>query len=72
MDDLKHIAEKYRDLYRLGKVSKEEAVSNIKPYINELNKKSIEIAEKYNQKPKKGICSQISISSNLLLISNEI
>lgn len=53
MDDLKHIAEKYRDLYRLGKVSKEEAIVNIKPYINALNKKACEIAEKYNQKPKK-------------------
>jgi hypothetical protein len=53
MSDLKHIAEKYRTLYKLGEVSKEEAVINIRPYINELNKKAVEIAEKYNQKPKK-------------------
>lgn len=53
MEELKHIAEKYRDLYRLGEVSKKEAVENIKPYINELNNKAVEIAEKYNQKPRK-------------------
>jgi polyhydroxyalkanoate synthesis regulator phasin len=53
MEDKKHIAEKHRDLYKIGKISKEEASKFIKPYIDELNKKSIQIAEKYNQKPKK-------------------
>lgn len=55
MDDvfvLKNTAEAYRDLYRKGECSREVAKENIMPYLNAVNKKSVEIAKKYNQKPK--------------------
>lgn len=36
-----------------GEISYSEAVEMVKPYIDEVNKKSIEIAKKYGMKPKK-------------------
>lgn len=46
-------AEYYRALYRSGTITREEAKENIMPYLDLVNKKAIEIAKKYNQKPKK-------------------
>ena len=48
--ELKIHAEYYRDLYRLGKTSREEAKQEIMPYLNKVNEKSKELAKKYNQK----------------------
>ena len=48
--ELKIHAEYYRDLYRLGKISREEAKQEIMPYLDKVNEKSKELAEKYNQK----------------------
>ena len=42
----------YCDLYRLGKISREEAKEHIMPYLDYVNKKSKELANKYNQKHK--------------------
>lgn len=41
-----------RALYNTGKISREQAKAEIDPYINLFNKKSKELAKKYNQKPK--------------------
>ena len=49
---LKNIADTYCDLYRLGKISREEAKEHIMPYLDYVNKKSKELANKYNQKHK--------------------
>ena len=48
--ELKIYAEYYRDLYRLGKISREEAKQEIMPYLDKVNEKSKELAKKYNQK----------------------
>ena len=45
-------AEQARSLYRIGKISYSEAISSIKPYIDEVNIKSKELAKKYNQRPR--------------------
>lgn len=50
--ELKGIAEEYRALYRLNKISREEAKQQIMPYINHFNERSKEIAKKYKMKPK--------------------
>lgn len=52
MEELKTIADTYCDLYRLGKVSREEAKEYIMPYLDYVNEKSKELAKKYNQKHK--------------------
>ena len=49
---LKNIADTYCDLYRLGKISREEAKEYITPYLDYVNEKSKELAKKYNQKHK--------------------
>ena len=49
---LKVNADTYCDLYRLGKISREEAKEHIMPYLDYVNKKSKELANKYNQKHK--------------------
>ena len=43
---LKLNAEYYRNLYRLGKCSREEAKDEILPYLNVVNKKAKELAKK--------------------------
>ena len=48
--ELKIHAEYYRDLYRLGKIYREEAKQEIMPYLDKVNEKSKELAKKYNQK----------------------
>lgn len=47
---LKLNAEYYRNLYRLGQCSREEAKDEILPYLNVVNKKAKELAKKYNQR----------------------
>ena len=49
---LKVNADTYCDLYRLGKISREEAKEHIMPYLDYVNKKSKELAKKYSQKHK--------------------
>jgi len=50
---LKSQAEEYRYLYQINQVTREEAKEYITPYINAINDKQKELAEKYNQKVKK-------------------
>ena len=52
VDKLKNIADTYCDLYRLGKISREEAKEHIAPYLDYVNKKSKELAKQYSQKHK--------------------
>ena len=52
VDKLKTVADTYCDLYRLGKISREEAKEYIMPYLDYVNEKSKELAKKYNQKHK--------------------
>lgn len=49
---LRDQAEKGRMLYRSGNATMEEAKELVMPYINLFNKRSKEIAKKYNQRPK--------------------
>ena len=49
---LKNNAEYYRDLYRIGKCSREIAKEEIMPYLNKVNEKAMELSKKYNQKYK--------------------
>lgn len=51
--ELKECAENARRLYRLGKFNIVVVKALIKPYLEAVNAKSIELAQKYNQKPKK-------------------
>lgn len=53
MQLLKLKAEQYRDLYRFGKITREEAKNGVMPYLDEVNLKGIEIAKKYNRKYRK-------------------
>ena len=52
-DELLVEAEKGRILYNQGMISRREAVEMIMPYINALNKRSEEIAERHNIKSRK-------------------
>ena len=52
MMKLKANAEYYRDLYRVGKCSREIAKEEIIPYLDAVNEKSKELAKKYNQRYK--------------------
>lgn len=51
-NELKGIAENARTLYRSNLISREEAVERINPFVTAYNKKSREIAKKYNQRAK--------------------
>lgn len=53
IEKIKDTAEYYKMLYNSGGCTREEAKKYIQPYLDLVNKKSIEIALKYNQKPKK-------------------
>ena len=55
IDKLKNIADTYCDLYRLGKISREEAKEHIAPYLDYVNEKSKELAKKYNQRDRKSV-----------------
>lgn len=46
-------AEEGRSLYRIGEIQVDEAKEMVMPYLNAVNKKSIELAKKYNQRPVK-------------------
>lgn len=48
---LKNKAEDARILYNLNRISRDEAKEIIIPYLDEVNKLSVIIAKKYNQKP---------------------
>lgn len=50
---LKGMAEKARTMLKIGEISYEEAKKLADPYIKAVNAKSVEIAKKYNQKPRK-------------------
>ncbi|PEN61598.1 hypothetical protein [Bacillus wiedmannii] len=45
-------AQKARTLYHLKQISRDEAKVEIMPYVNEFNRKSKEIAKRFNQSPK--------------------
>jgi hypothetical protein len=49
---LKDRADKARILYKKNLITREEAIAEIKPYIEACNKKSEAIAKKYKQRPK--------------------
>lgn len=51
--DLKEVAEIAKKMYQFGRIERNIAKAMIMPYLNAVNKKSIELAKKYNQKPKK-------------------
>lgn len=53
LQQLKDDAFLARNLYKGGAIDREEARTRIMPYINAYNVKVVEIAKKYNQKPKK-------------------
>ena len=53
MNELYIKAQEIRVLYRCGEISRDEAKKLIKPYADYFNAKSIELAKKYNQRPKK-------------------
>lgn len=52
VSEAKTRAEVARQLYRSGKITREEAKEQIMPYIDAVNARSKELAKKYNQKPK--------------------
>lgn len=51
--ELKQKAENAKYLYRTNTINRKTAKEEIMPYIEAYNKKSLEIAKKYNQKAKK-------------------
>lgn len=50
--ELKANADEAKYAYKSGQISRQMAAERIKPYINEFNIKSTEIAKKYGMKPK--------------------
>lgn len=52
-DSVREQAEMYRFLYQTNGCNRECAQKMIQPYIDLVNVISVELAEKYNQKPKK-------------------
>ncbi|EMF0589535.1 TPA: hypothetical protein QFP75_001211 [Enterococcus faecium] len=50
--ELKSLAENARTLYRSNLITRDEAKRRIEPFIVAYNKKSKEVAKKYNQKAK--------------------
>lgn len=53
MNDTIEFAEAIRYEYRTGKIDLKEARKQLKPFIDRFNKKSVELAKKYNVKPQK-------------------
>ena len=53
MNNLYEQALQTKALYRSGKISREEAKEQIKPYEDFYNAKVVEIAKKYKRKPMK-------------------
>jgi hypothetical protein len=52
-DELRKDAELYKAMYLTNQCTREEAKLHILPYLDRVNEVSIEIAKKFNQKPKK-------------------
>lgn len=52
IEALKVRADGARSLYRCGQITRKEAEAEIKPYADEFNRKSREIAKKYGQRPR--------------------
>lgn len=52
-EEIKEMAFQARTLYQIGVISRKEAKEKIEPYIEIFNLKAVEIAKKYNLKPKK-------------------
>lgn len=50
---LKAEAERGRQLYRSGLIEQSEAKKMVTPYLDAVNKKSVELAKKFGQKPRK-------------------
>lgn len=50
--ELRNLTEEARRSYRSNLINRDEAVKQIKLFIEAYNKKSKEIAKKYNQSPK--------------------
>ncbi|MBR3747581.1 MAG: hypothetical protein IKN27_11545 [Selenomonadaceae bacterium] len=53
MEEIKIVAFEARALYKIGAITRSEARKKIDPYIEIFNSKAVEIARKYNMKPKK-------------------
>lgn len=49
---LKHKADTAKGLYRLGRISRTEAMADISKYLTEANKRAEEIAKRYGRKHK--------------------
>lgn len=60
IEDMKEKADQARALYRMGKITRDEATEAISPYAEKFNAKSKELARKYGQRHK-----PFSISSYL-------
>lgn len=52
VQEYKEQADKAKYLYKTGHITREQAKAQIQPYIDYFNKRSKEIAKKYNQRPK--------------------
>lgn len=52
-EELKQNAQEIKERYLSGLLSRGEAKEQLKEYIEWYNTKAVELAEKYNQKPKK-------------------
>lgn len=50
---LKEKAEQGRQLYRSGMIEQSEAKKMVAPYLDAVNKKSVELAKKFGMKPRK-------------------
>lgn len=50
---LKHEADTAKGLYRLGRITREEALEKVKPYIDEANRRGTEIAKKHGMRHRK-------------------
>lgn len=52
-EQLKEHAQEIKERYLSGQLTRGEVKEELKEYIDYYNKKAVELAEKYNQKPKK-------------------
>lgn len=52
-ETLRDMAHETRALYRMGEIDRKEAQERLRPYVEYFNARSAELAEKYNQKPKR-------------------
>lgn len=53
LQELRAQAEEAKALYNIGKMTRAEAKAIIEPFIKMANERAVEIAKKYNMKPKK-------------------